>query len=108
MTELRALHDETHIKAQEQRYAALQAGQERAAALQKHMQVGTVYNGAAIRERRQKDGLDIGDVAGLLGMSTSQISRLERGESLPPFLTLVAVTYILGVDLGDLVRLPAA
>lgn len=108
MTELRLLHDETHRHTEDQRATALDSGRRRAEALRAYMQAGTVYNGDAIRNQRQRNGLDIGDAADLLGMSPSQVSRLERGESLPPFLTLVALTYILGVDLGDLVRLPAA
>lgn len=69
---------------------------------------GIPFEAGAIRTKRQQMGLDISDLATLLGMSSAQVSRLERGQSLPAPMTLAALVYILRLDVGDVFRLPAA
>jgi DNA-binding CsgD family transcriptional regulator/transcriptional regulator with XRE-family HTH domain len=51
--------------------------------------------GLAVRQRRQELGLRLADVAKLIGISESQLSRLERGQSRPQVLILRRLDQVL-------------
>jgi transcriptional regulator with XRE-family HTH domain len=71
--------------------------------------------GSELREARVGAGLALREVGAVVSLSTSELSRIERGESPHvPYATLVAVAAALGLDLplraypnGDPVRDPA-
>ncbi len=69
---------------------------------------GIPFEAAAIRIRRQQMDLNVADLAKLLGVSSAQVSRLERGQNLPTPLMLAALAYILKLNVGDIFRLPAS
>lgn len=56
--------------------------------------------GYEFREARIGAGLTQAQVAGMVGISTSQMSRVELGEAANvPYVTLVAIATVLGLDL---------
>lgn len=67
---------------------------------------GALYRGLAFRNRRVEMDLRIGDLAGALGVSVAQLSRLERNKSNPPFSTVAALAYVLQLDMADVVQYP--
>lgn len=58
--------------------------------------------GAAVRAMREQQCLTLAQVAGHVGMHPPAISRIERGESDPPYSTVCAIAAALGVSLSEL------
>lgn len=57
--------------------------------------------GEKIREYREKAGISQEELGNLAGLSRFQISRIERGTSVPPFETLQKIAGALKVDVID-------
>lgn len=55
-----------------------------------------------LRSWRHDAGLSLSDVAGLTGLSTAMLSRVERGQRQLAPLTRVAVARRLGVSVAEL------
>ena len=55
-----------------------------------------------LRQWREEAGLSLSDVAGLTGLSTAMLSRVERGHRQLAPLTRVAVARRLGVPVSEL------
>jgi len=62
--------------------------------------------GVRLRERRRQIGLTLKDVADGAGLSVGFISQIERGIASPSLSSLVAVTRVLGVDVGEFLSQP--
>lgn len=58
---------------------------------------GRILLGERLRQIRQERGLDIRAVAEAAQLSQSHVSQIERGKSLPPLGTLVALSGVYGV-----------
>ncbi|HEX2096557.1 MAG TPA: helix-turn-helix transcriptional regulator [Solirubrobacterales bacterium] len=61
--------------------------------------------GAAIRSLRKKRKLSIEALAAEADMHPYSVSRIERGEQNPSWITLVSLADALGTNMVDLVRL---
>ena len=61
--------------------------------------------GAAIRSLRKKRKMSIEALAAEADMHPYSVSRIERGEQNPSWITLVSLADALGADMVDLVRL---
>lgn len=58
-----------------------------------------------IQQIRQQRGLSVREVSYLSGISKSQISRIERGETEPTITTLISIADALGVELMDTMKI---
>ena len=55
--------------------------------------------GAKIREAREKIGWTVTELAAALGMSTSNLSRIETGENAPRYEQVEQIAETLGVSM---------
>ncbi len=62
--------------------------------------------GDRLRVRRRELRLTLADVAGRAGLSVGFISQIERGLTMPSLSSLVAVSRVLGVHVGDFLTQP--
>ncbi|HEU0164199.1 MAG TPA: helix-turn-helix domain-containing protein [Thermomicrobiales bacterium] len=58
--------------------------------------------GASIRRRRNERGMPLGDVAQRIGISTSHLSRIERGLTIPSYKLLGRIADDFGIEPSDL------
>ena len=59
--------------------------------------------GQKIAEIRTQRGISVRELQKLLGFATPQaIYKWQRGETLPTLENLVALAFVLGVDIGDI------
>lgn len=63
--------------------------------------------GARLRQRRQDLGLTLQQVADAAGFSVGFISQIERGITTPSLTSLVAVSRVLGADIGSFLQSPS-
>lgn len=59
-----------------------------------------------LRQRRQSLGLTLREVATRAGLSVGFISQIERGITLPSLSSLVSVSRVLGMQVGDFLSQP--
>ncbi len=64
--------------------------------------------GARVSTRRREMGLRVADLAGVVGVSPSLISQIERGRTNPSVATLFALAKALSVPIDDLFEEPCA
>jgi transcriptional regulator with XRE-family HTH domain len=57
---------------------------------------------SALRQWRERQGWSLTEVSGLTGLSRSYLSRVERGQRVPPAATKVLLARKLGVPVADL------
>lgn len=62
--------------------------------------------GRRLRDRRQSLGLTLKDVADRAGLSLGFISQIERGIAAPSLSSLVSVSRVLGVEVGEFLAQP--
>ena len=59
--------------------------------------------GKRIEEIRTQRGISVRELQNMLGFATPQaIYKWQRGETLPTLENLVALAFVLGVDIGDI------
>ena len=59
--------------------------------------------GKRIAEIRTQRGISVRELQNMLGFATPQaIYKWQRGETLPTLENLVALAFVLGVDIGDI------
>ena len=58
--------------------------------------------GMRIRAYRKKSGMRQGELAGLVGISTSAVSNLEKGKSMVTVYTLGRIAEALGIGMGEM------
>lgn len=63
---------------------------------------------AKFREARKAVGLTLSDVASAIGMSESQVSRIERGERTAHLDEAIAMAKLYGISLSELVGEPVS
>ena len=59
--------------------------------------------GQRIRARRESFSIQVNDLAGLIGVTPSLISQIERAKAYPSILTLKKIADALQVSVGDLI-----
>jgi transcriptional regulator with XRE-family HTH domain len=64
--------------------------------------------GGRLRELREAEGLTQPQLAERVGISTRQVSRLETGEQVATWPTVLALAKAMGVDCNAFTRPPAA
>src|SRR5690606_7685316 len=64
--------------------------------------VRLIMIGFAVRELREKAGINQADVANRVGVSNVTISRYERGERQIPSSTLIKIAEVIGVTVEDI------
>jgi transcriptional regulator with XRE-family HTH domain len=62
--------------------------------------------GMRLRERRRRLGLTLKEVADGAGLSVGFISQIERGIAAPSLSSLVSVSHVLGVEVGEFLAQP--
>ena len=55
-----------------------------------------------IRAYRKKSGMRQGELAGLVGISTSAVSNLEKGKPMVTVYTLGRIAEALGIGMGEM------
>jgi transcriptional regulator with XRE-family HTH domain len=64
--------------------------------------------GTRVSERRRQMGLRVADLAGVVGVSSSLISQIERGRTSPSIATLFKLAKALSVPIDDLFEEPGS
>lgn len=77
-----------------------------AGALKTGMRNATMPLGMRLRHRRRELGLTLKEVAHGAGLSVGFISQIERGITSPSLSSLVAVSHVLKVDVGEFLSQP--
>ncbi|WP_210397453.1 helix-turn-helix domain-containing protein [Motiliproteus sediminis] len=68
------------------------------------MERATPNLGAALKQERKRQGLNLSQLAERCGVSRSMLSEIERGNANPTFTSLWNITQALGVTIDELTR----
>ena len=59
--------------------------------------------GERIRARRENLGIQVNDLAGMIGVTPSLVSQIERAKAFPSILTLKKISDALQTTVGELI-----